>query len=384
MGVDYDVIIAGAGPAGGECARYIAENSKFSVLLLDRTQEIGEPKKSTAGSFQETMDVFKLPRRVAQCKINTSVFEGPTEEFSFPVKGYVLEFGKLKKFLVETAVHHGADLKIGATVTKPVVENGKVVGVEYNDAEGNHVVKGRIIIDATGPQATLATQLGMRKLEMKYHGGGMEFEMERLKLKRQNSIIFKLDERYAPGGYAWIFSTGNNHAKVGVCWVTGWKNSRETKQSMVQYLEKWIREDERLKKGVSMEMHAGDAYIDASIKKRTADNFMMIGDASCTIQPLLGEGIRPGMYSGMFAAQTAISSLRSKNTSAKQLSAFDALWNERQKNYRLSWLIAKGLGFLSNKQLDRVVRNFKKLDKDKISNFFDYPLTLNDLRKLIL
>ena len=54
----YDVIIAGAGPAGAQCARYIAENSNYSVILLDRTHKLGYPKKSTAGTFNELIDPF--------------------------------------------------------------------------------------------------------------------------------------------------------------------------------------------------------------------------------------------------------------------------------------------------------------------------------------
>ena len=88
----YDIIIVGAGPAGAQCARYISEHSKYSVLLLDKTQEIGEPKKSTAGTFPETMQVFDLPRSVVQNKTHAIIFEGPTEATELPMEGYVLDF----------------------------------------------------------------------------------------------------------------------------------------------------------------------------------------------------------------------------------------------------------------------------------------------------
>ncbi len=383
MGVDYDVIIAGAGPAGAECARYISENSKLSVLLLDRTQEIGEPKKSTAGTFMDTMRVFKLPNKVTMTEIHAAVIEGPSEESVLPIEGYVLEFGKLKKFLVEEAVHHGVDLKIQATVTKPILEKNKLVGVEYQTLDGVQVAKARIVIDATGPAATLATQLGLRTLDPRDHWIGMEFEMEKLKLRTQHAMVFKLDQNYAPGGYSWIFSTGNNHAKVGNCWSREFFRKNGGQGSEVSYLMKWIKSDGRLKNGIPIEMHAGDAYFNPSISKRSSENFMAVGDSVCCIHPLAGEGIRPGMYSGMFAAQTAIEALGKNDTSARLLSGYDKRWFAYAGSRKLSQFLSNRLYNLSNKRLDKFVANLRKLDDAGIQRFVNYSFTLNDIRKLL-
>ncbi len=379
----YDVIIAGAGPAGAECARYISENSKFSVLLLDRTQEIGEPKKSTAGTFMDTMRVFKLPKKVIMAKTNLAVIEGPSQEAVLPIEGRVLEFGKLKKFLVEEAVHHGADLKIQATVTKPILEKNKIAGVEYQTLEGPNVAKAKIIIDATGPAATLAAQLGLRTLNPENHWIGIEFEMERLKLRNQNAMLFKIDQNCAPGGYSWIFSTGKNHAKVGNCWNEEFFRKNKGLGSQVSYLLKWIKTDERLKTGIPVEMHAGDAYFSSSIKKRSADNFMAVGDAVCCIHPFAGEGIRPGMYSGMFAAQTAIEALGKKDTSVRQLFEYDKKWLSYAGSRKLAHFLSNRLYNLSNKRLDKLVANLRKLDDAAIHRFVNYTFTLNDIRKLL-
>ena len=377
----YDIIIAGAGPAGAQCARYFAENSKYSVLLLDRTQEIGEPKKSTSGTFMETMNAFNLPKKVTMCKTNSIVVEGPTEETEIPIDGYVLEFGKLKKFLVEQAIHHGADLKIGASVTKPILQNGKIKGLEYHDYNGLHVVNGKCIIDATGPNATLATQMGIRKINPKCHGVAMEFEMERLKLKYQKSWIVKFDRRYCPGGWAWICSTAKNHAKVGMGWVTELFKRNGGKGSQVSYLMKWINEDKRLRGGVSMEMHAGDAYVE-NVTKKSTDNFMAVGDTVCTINPL-GEGVRQSMYSGTFAAQAAIAALKKKDTSARQLSEYDKLWKEKMGSRKVAYFSTKRLYALSNKQYDKLAKNIRKLDEAGMARFVKGDATLRDMMKLI-
>ncbi len=381
----YDVVIAGAGPAGAQCARYLTENSKYSVLLLDRTQEIGEPKKSTAGTRPEAVEQFELPKSVMMSAIDTAIIEGPTKQVVLPLKGWrVLEFGKFKKFLVEEAVHRGADVRIGSAVKAPIIEGKKIVGVEYQDFDGPHTVRAQVVIDATGPTAALATQMGLRTLDAVDHWVGMEFEMERLKLKQQHAYVIKLDHRYAPGGYSWIFSTGQNCAKVGNCWNSLIFQQKSGKGSEAKYLEQWIGDDERLQNGVSLEMHAGDAYFDPSVKKRTADNFMAIGDAVCSINPLFGEGIYSALWTGTAAAQTVIEALRKKNTSADQLMQFDRAWEQGPgKHWRITHFFMKRLYNLSNDNYDKVVQQLKKVDPDTLQRFFKYEFALGDVKRIL-
>lgn len=381
---NFDVIIVGAGPAGAQCARYIAENSDYSVLLLDKTHEIGQPKKSTAGTFQETMDIFKLPKKVVMCRTKKAVFEGPNEQTVLPINGYVLEFGLLKKFLVERAVHSGAELKIGAEVAGLLMKNKRIAGIEYDEWGEVNRAGAKIVVDATGPSAVLASQLGLRTLSSKNHWIGVEFEMDGLKLKYQNAMLIKFNRAYAPGGYSWIFSTGRNHGKVGNCWNQKWFASMGGRGSQVFYLQKWIKEDARLSGGVALEMHGGDAYVDNSTRRRSCDNFMIVGDAGSAIQPLFGEGIRYGMFSGNFAAQTAINALKKGNTSAGMLKNYDKLWNSLRSHRRLVYFLSKRLYNLSNDRLDKVVRNLRKFDSNAVRRLMSYDFTFRDIRKLIV
>ncbi len=380
---EYDIIIAGAGPAGAQCARHLSENSDYSILLLDKTQEIGQPKKSTAGTVMETMEKFNLPKKLIMQKIHSVILESPSHEIEVSVPGCVLEFGELKKFLVREAVHNGVKVEISATVNKPLLKKGEIAGIEYQCFEGINTAKARIIIDATGPRAVLATLLGLRKLNPKNHWIGMEFEMENLNLKHNNSMLIKLDNNYAPGGYSWIFSTGKNYAKVGNCWNNEFFKKKGGRGSQLSYLKKWIKSDERLKNGVPLEMHAGDAYFDSSIRKKSTSNFMAIGDTICSINPLFGEGIRPGMYSAIFAAETAIEALKKNDTSAKQLSNYDMRWQQNiGENRRFMHYISNRLYNFSNTKYEKLTRNFRKLDKVTINRIINYKFTLNDIRKI--
>jgi flavin-dependent dehydrogenase len=50
-----------------EVARELAKFGR-SVLLLERFEIIGEPNFSTAGTPNETMKVFDLPKKVTDCE----------------------------------------------------------------------------------------------------------------------------------------------------------------------------------------------------------------------------------------------------------------------------------------------------------------------------
>ena len=91
-----DVIVIGAGPAGGSAARELAKRGK-KVLLIERSQEIGEPNYSTAGTPMETVTHFELPKAVLSAPWDRILIATPRVqavwEFKEP-QGYVLDFAK--------------------------------------------------------------------------------------------------------------------------------------------------------------------------------------------------------------------------------------------------------------------------------------------------
>jgi digeranylgeranylglycerophospholipid reductase len=49
-------------------------------------------------------------------------------------------------------------------------------------------------------------------------GIGMEFEAQGT--FDSDSMLFRFDQAYAPGGYAWVFPAGSGAFKIGLCWLT--------------------------------------------------------------------------------------------------------------------------------------------------------------------
>ncbi len=81
----YDVIIAGAGPAGAQCARDLADRG-YDVVVLETEGEDEFPaqsNKSTGGTFASMMTSFGIPDDVVMYATESVVLESPNEH-SYP------------------------------------------------------------------------------------------------------------------------------------------------------------------------------------------------------------------------------------------------------------------------------------------------------------
>jgi flavin-dependent dehydrogenase len=60
---DFDVVVIGAGPAGGQMGRAMA-NSGYKVLLLDQQETFVNTDFSSAVTLLNTLEEFKLPDEI--------------------------------------------------------------------------------------------------------------------------------------------------------------------------------------------------------------------------------------------------------------------------------------------------------------------------------
>jgi len=377
MSDHFDVVIAGAGPAGAQCARDLAQRD-YDVLVLETEPESEFPRqsnKSTAGTFPSMMGSFGIPDDVVMQFTDSVVLESPTENFTQEQPGAVLEFADFKRFLVKEGREHGAEYRFSSRVSKPITEDGDVVGVKYS---GDEEVYADIVIDATGPAAPLAKKLGVSDLERPNQAIGIEWEMEGIEIDHpdyadlSDAMMLRLDHELAPGGYSWIFHTGEDTAKVGLCYIQNEQyHSRGEDLSIDGYLEKWLDTDPRFENAEKLEgkQHRGSAHIQSPGQLCT-DSFMAIGDTVPTIDPLWGEGIHKGMKSARAAAITADRCLTgTTDTSKEAMETYAELWHRDvapDANVRL--LMTHLLYYAPNERYDRLLSDMNELGVDTLAS----------------
>ena len=374
----FDVVVAGAGPAGAQCARDLAQRG-YDVVVLETEAEDEFPRqsnKSTAGTFPSMMGAFGIPDDVVMNYTDDVVLESPNDHYVQKQPGAVLEFADFKRFLVADGREEGATYYFDARVSKPIMEDGKIVGVRHS---GDQEVYGDIVVDATGPAAPLAKALGVSDLRRTRQAIGVEYEMEGIAIDHSEyadltgSMMLRLDHELAPGGYSWIFHTGGDTAKVGVCYIQNEGHNRYAKDGMGidDYLNHWIDTDPRFENAAKLEgkVHRGSAHIQMPGRLST-DGFMAIGDTVPTIDPLWGEGIHKGMQSARMAAITADRSLTPSepDTSAEAMSVYNKLWHsEVAPQMRARLLMTELLYLASNDRYDRLMADLRQADEDALA-----------------
>jgi digeranylgeranylglycerophospholipid reductase len=378
MAERFDVIVAGAGPAGAQCARDVAARG-YDVVVLETEPEPEFPRqsnKSTGGTFPSMLTSFNIPDRVVMQFTDDVVIESPNDHFVEPRPGAVLDFGAFKEFLVAEGRDRGAVYRFDARVSEPIVEDGEPVGVRYN---GSEAVYADVVVDATGPAAPLAKDLSVCDLDRENQAIGIEYEFEGVDLDHdgyadlQDSMMLRLDHEFAPGGYAWIFHTGADTAKVGLCYIRNdsYQRYSEVDRTIDGYLDHWLDTDPRFETATRIEgrQHRGSAHIQPPDSHSTA-NFMAIGDTVPTIDPLWGEGIHKGMRSGRAAATTIDHSLSQSepDTSAAAMSLYDDLWNGEVAPDMDARLMMTYLLYLApNERYDRLIADLNRFDHDTLA-----------------
>jgi digeranylgeranylglycerophospholipid reductase len=377
----YDVVVAGAGPAGAQCARDLASRGR-DVLVLETEAEDEFPRqsnKSTAGTFAATMGGFGVPDEVVMNYTDDVVLESPTRSYVDRQPGAVLEFADFKRWLVRDGRDRGAEYRFDARATAPVTEGEgpreRVVGVRY---DGDEEVSADLVVDATGPAAPLARKLGVCDLEREHQAIGVEWEMEGVAVDHPDyadltdAMMLRLDHHLAPGGYSWIFHTGGDRAKVGLCYIQNESHERYGDEGMRidDYLERWEDEDPRLADATRIEgeQHRGSAHIQPPDRLSTG-GFMAVGDTVPTIDPLWGEGIYKCMESGRAAAITADRCLMGeRDVSAEATSVYDDLWHTRvAPNIRTRLAMTRLLYLADNDRYDRLMDDLSRLDDATLS-----------------
>jgi digeranylgeranylglycerophospholipid reductase len=380
MSERFDVVIAGAGPAGAQCARDLAARG-YDVVVLETESEDEFPRqsnKSTGGTFPSMLSSFNVPDDVVMQFTENIVLESPNEHYVRYQPGAVLEFGDFKQFLVDEGIENGAAYWFDCRATAPITEGGDVVGVRY---DGDSEVYADVVVDATGPAAPLAKEVGVTDLDRDHQAIGVEYEFENLDLDPQgyadvsDAMMLRLDHDIAPGGYSWIFHTGEDTAKVGLCYIQNGSHSQRAEEGRTidGYLEYWLDRDPRFEDAVKLEgkQHRGSAHIQMPGDLSTA-GFMAIGDTVPTIDPLWGEGIHKGMKSARAAAITVDRCLtprhKDPDTSAEAMSLYDDLWHSRvAPEMRTRLLMTELLYMAGNERYDDLMRSLQAADEDTLA-----------------
>jgi len=207
----------------------------------------------------------------------------------FPNHGAVWPRRRLDAALIDAASEAGADVRWN-TEALPIIENGKVVGVEA----GGDRWEAPFTVVAAGAPGKVAKMLGTDRIEDEPFGLAIRAYAESPRHADQHleACLTLKDEHGTPvPGYGWMFPAG------ALSTMKGFK--KLNLNTLLDNYRNLVREDWNL--GPFLERPRA-WRLPMSSQRRHGDGWVAIGDAAGLINPMNGEGIDYGLESGILAS----------------------------------------------------------------------------------
>ncbi|AFZ17796.1 NAD(P)/FAD-dependent oxidoreductase [Allocoleopsis franciscana] len=381
----FDVVVVGAGPAGGQMARLMAK-SGYKVLLIEQHEDFSKNDFSSAVTLLSTLEQFDLPEQVVGSFWNqfVAVTTNTKQVWDSPENlGVVLDFAKLKEFLANDVKSYGGEVWMGYRYVRHLQDEGKTLVTLKQRSEGKfETICTKVLVDATGFARSVMYEKQSEQPKL-LSGTGIEYLIEvdeEAYNQYSKALFFFLGYKWMPKGYSWIFPMDKFRLKVGAGRLKMEHKNIKNPESLQYYIQLLIDKHVMPKEYRIIDIHGSTIKYSQGLKDiYYKDNVIAVGDAVSTVSFLGGEGIRHGMYSAEIAA-THI-----KKYLENQISDFQEYQIEMRKYFLPKWDISAQVGIQqylieSDKKFDEVFTYLGFLTTEQIIDVLFY-YELGQLKK---
>lgn len=297
----YDVIIMGAGPAGGMAANQLGAAGARTLVIdkarLPRHKPCGGAlspvvKKIIPWNFSDYVEVEITRFR------NLHNFEKPVD-----TPGVAAMFVDRQRFdmhFIERALrlYPQVELRDGCAVTSVEEDDD---GVRVVTEKGD-TLRAAFLVAADGAFSKTARCLGLNHGRLL--GGAVDAEVtvtDAAFVRERERATFNYF--CLPDGYGWIFPKRDN---VLTCGVGSWRQRRGVARAMDEFLARSFASGEI--REVRSFGHPIPLYIKHA--QIATKRVCLVGDAANLVDPIMGEGIRFALQSGALAGDVITANLR--------------------------------------------------------------------------
>jgi flavin-dependent dehydrogenase len=312
---DFDVIIAGAGPAGSSAGIHLARN-EVRVLLVEQKKF---PRAKLCGEFIspecrrhfETLGVAGAMTNSDPASITETVFYSsrghyvtiPSSWFGEPA-ALGLSRAVMDDVLLKRARECGVEVIEGATITEPILDHNIVRGVKFKINGDEHQHTAPLTIDATGRA---------RILTRKLHAGETRSKAKLIAFK-----VHLRNTRVAPGaceiyfyrdGYGGLSSVEGDISNL--CFITSAEQVKRYHSNPDLVMRELVMKNQRAAHTLAHAQPESE-WLSASWERfgrqqpSPAKGLLAIGDSAAFIDPFTGSGMLMAFESGELAADVII------------------------------------------------------------------------------
>jgi flavin-dependent dehydrogenase len=407
---DYDIIIAGGGLAGMIVATSAAYYSKQSlkILVIDRNSFVDLGKKTLngwiCGDAVGKNSVDYMTSRIGiswgspeiEHPVKGVIAYSPDHKtgISFDGDGYILNRRLLPQKQLQDARKLGVEVMENVALRSLLKDDSFVTGVEGEELKTKKVIKktAKLTIDCTGVTSVLRTNLPIKSyIEKKIDRNDLESTgryIYNFKVNGEDKTYFDpdyciihLDQKLAPGGYAWVFPKGRDKVNIGLgvqqlafnLYNKSYGTTKNLKNLIDEYvkLNPVISEPELPNTEEDQDNSWGTWQV--SVRRQNdcmvGNGYMLVGDSAWMPKPLDAGGIGPAIIAATIAGKNAVESIQASDVSESSLWKYNTDF-VNEYGYKTAGLeiFRRMLQSLSNEQIDYGMKNFlSKFDVEKIS-----------------
>ena len=314
----FDVVIAGAGPAGAMAAQMLAR-AGMRVALCDKA---AFPRDKTCGDALIPDSIAALRQsgawdRIAEKARALDLLEVISPRgISVPIRGEyrVLRRRAFDQVMFEDAIAAGAEFR-QVIVKRPIDDGAQVSGIVVEDINGGtgreEEIRAPLTVLATGADGAILRKFDAAARTTVSGYAIRTYAVHASPDMASDRLYISLEKDLLPG-YAWAFPGPENifNVGVGVFYAT---RLRERKLNLRTRLDHLMSGKGVLGQILGPMKAAGDNARYAGAPLRTGltgsslgrRGLAIVGDAAGTTYGLTGEGIGKSMESGMLVAELA-------------------------------------------------------------------------------
>ena len=380
--LNFDVVVVGGGPAGSSAA-HMAAKSGCTVALIEKEKEIAQTVRTSGVTWISDIKKFGIPE---ECYNPIKKFSFCSPKNSVKISGEiakaaVLDVRKTYRFLANRAKTSGSELFTSTNVTEVLKDDtGKCSGV-IAKSDGNQIqFNSKVVIDASGFVSVIAKELGY-VTQWKKFGAGAEFEVKTEKLEHDNWWLM-VGQEYSPAGYAWIFPTSKDTARIGVG-IGKPDSDVDPTVRLNELLEKKLGPIKDLGNIEKIEFHYGLIPNDGVSRKTVYDNLILVGDSAGQANPLVLEGIRYAIRFGEVAGQVAADAIKNGDTTEMSLSPYEKEWKRAiESKINSAGKVQNRWVGLTDDEWDKELSIIEELTADEFLDFIRADFGVSKMVKL--
>jgi len=345
----FDVIVIGAGPAGGYLAGKVAK-AGYEVALVEEHREIGEPIQCGGLVTPRVFEYVDCKETIIGAVHGAELYSPSGRKLVIDgrdTEAVVVQRAMFDRAIATDAVRKGAHTFLGAQAQAARRDDGGVEVVIDQDGEPRKL-RCKILVGADGVRSNVAKWFNI--LRPKKIIPGFEVEMTGVRGDPGFVKLF-IGNEIAPGFFGWIIPSGDT-ARVGLCVGQG---------NAFAYLERMLARPEvrQYTKGAQPILYIAGG-IPLGFPRRTyADNVLVVGDAACQAKAVSGGGIFTALTCSDHAATTAIQALEANDYSARMLHRYHRAWTKSiGKELRKDFAIHESFARLTDEQFEELFEIF--------------------------